>query len=138
MKGQAIQSIIRRILVQCRKQGHLDLGLLAAVILTLLKEKNSVLGRRLTNTLIMQLLHTLKIETKAATISIKTAIPLSASMKKECVVFGEKNLGTKAEDIQEDQDTSLIGGIVLQANDRVWDASIAGKFASLQKEVARG
>lgn len=127
---------MRRILVQCRKQGRIDLGLLATVILTLFKEKSSVLGRRLTNTLIMQLRHTLEIETKARTISIKTAVPLSVALKKAFVAFGEKNLGTKAvRIIQEDKDTSLIGGVVLRAYDRVWDASIRGKFASLQKEV---
>lgn len=138
MKGQAIiRPIVKRILAQCRKQGNLDLELLARVILSLLKEKSSVLGRQRTNTLINHLRHTLEIEIKARTISIKTATPLSASMKKAIVAFGEKHLRTKAVFIDEDIKTSIIGGIVLRSSDRVWDASISGKFAFLQKEILR-
>ena len=123
--------------MQCRKHGTIDLGLLAAMILTLLEKKNTVLGQRFTSTLIVQLRHMLKTEATTRTISIKTAVPLSDSMKKECAAFGERHLGTKAVRIQEEKDASLIGGIVLRAYDRVWDASIAGNFASLQKEAAR-
>jgi F-type H+-transporting ATPase subunit delta len=59
--------------------------------------------------------------------SVNTAIPLSENLMNEIRLFIEKQTGNKAE-IQVSVNPNIIGGIVIQIGDKLYDASIIGRL----------
>lgn len=66
--------------------------------------------------------------------SVKTAVSVSSDITNEVKSFIEKESGKKIDlDIQ--VDPNLIGGFIIQIEDRLYDASVAGKLKKAKKEL---
>lgn len=66
--------------------------------------------------------------------SVTTAVPLNAGLMAEIRSFIEKQTGNTAE-IQVAVDANLIGGMVIQIGDKLYDASITGKLKKAKNNL---
>lgn len=66
--------------------------------------------------------------------SVKTAYAIDDKVREEVKQFIEKYSGKQVE-LQTIVDPQLIGGIVIQMGDKLYDASIAGKLRNAKKEL---
>ncbi|MCX6187459.1 MAG: ATP synthase F1 subunit delta [Bacteroidetes bacterium] len=66
--------------------------------------------------------------------SIKTAVETDESIKQQIRVALEKETGKRV-NLKSSVDASLIGGIVVQVEDKLFDASIAGKLRQAKKQL---
>jgi F-type H+-transporting ATPase subunit delta len=66
--------------------------------------------------------------------SVKTAYAIDDKLREEVKQFIEKYSGKKVE-LQTIVDPQLIGGLVIQMGDKLFDASIAGKLSKAKKEL---
>lgn len=69
-----------------------------------------------------------------ATATVKSAIPLSEAALAEVKKHIEAQTG-KAITLTAKVDEKLIGGIVVQVEDKLYDASVSGKLGKLKKEL---
>ncbi len=71
---------------------------------------------------------------KIATASVKTAVELNAETIAEIKAFLTQQSG-KNVDLKLQIDPSLIGGVMIQMEDRLYDASIIGKLRKAKQEL---
>jgi F-type H+-transporting ATPase subunit delta len=71
-----------------------------------------------------------------ATVTIESAVPLSAEDERRIVANVEKIGGFKAEVLKE-VDPSLIGGVVVRFNNKVLDGSVKNRIALIKKELTQ-
>ena len=71
---------------------------------------------------------------KIATATVKTAVEASAEIKAEIQNFLQQQSG-KSVELKMLVDSSLIGGVMIQMEDRLYDASISGKLREAKKQL---
>lgn len=71
---------------------------------------------------------------KISTATVKTAVELDASIKDQVRQYLEKESGKKVE-LKVFVDPALIGGLMIQMEDRLYDASIAGKLHQAKQNL---
>lgn len=71
---------------------------------------------------------------KITTAHIKTAVPISDEVRKELNSFIEKETGKKVI-LESSVDPSIIGGLIIQMEDKLFDASISGKLKKAKQEL---
>jgi F-type H+-transporting ATPase subunit delta len=79
-------------------------------------------------------MHLYKIHNKIITASIKTAQPINDNLTNEVKQFIEKYSGKKVE-LTSSIDPRLIGGLVIQMEDKLFDASISGKLSKVKHDL---
>lgn len=67
------------------------------------------------------------------TVTVTTAIELSAAQRKEIEALAAKKLGTKSVSIKEVVDPKVIGGLALQIGSRLYDATVRHELNSIQE-----
>ncbi len=68
------------------------------------------------------------------TATVKTASPIDAAVAKEVTGFVEKQTGKKVT-LNTITDPSLIGGLVVQIGDNLYDASVSGKINKIRQNL---
>jgi F-type H+-transporting ATPase subunit delta len=71
---------------------------------------------------------------KIATASVKTAVEASAEIKAEIKNFLQQQSGKNVE-LKMHVDPSLIGGVMIQMEDRLYDASISGSLRKAKQQL---
>lgn len=71
---------------------------------------------------------------KIATASVKTAVEASAEIKAEIQNFLQQQSGKNVE-LKMQVDPSLIGGLMIQMEDRLYDASISGSLRKAKQQL---
>lgn len=71
---------------------------------------------------------------KITTAHVKTAVSISESVQAEVKSFLEAQTGKRVE-LKNSVDPELIGGMVIQIEDRLYDASISGKLKKAKHEL---
>ena len=66
--------------------------------------------------------------------TVKTAVAISDATQKQIINFLQKESGMKVE-LKNIVEPELIGGMIVQMGDRMYDASIAGKLNQARKEL---
>jgi F-type H+-transporting ATPase subunit delta len=68
------------------------------------------------------------------TATVKTALPIDAAVAQEVTRFVEKQSGKKVT-LNTITDPSLIGGLVIQIGDNLYDASVSGKINKIRQNL---
>jgi len=71
---------------------------------------------------------------KITTANVKTAVAVSDSVIAEVRAFIEKQTGKKV-NLETSVDPEIIGGLVIQMEDKLYDASISGKLKKAKQEL---
>jgi len=71
---------------------------------------------------------------KITTAQVKTAVAISAEVVSEVKAFIEKQTGKKVI-LETTVDPELIGGLIIQMEDKLYDASISGKLRKAKQEL---
>jgi F-type H+-transporting ATPase subunit delta len=71
---------------------------------------------------------------RITTAHVKTAVAISAEVQAEVKRFLEAQTGKRVE-LKNSVDQELIGGMVIQIEDRLYDASISGKLRKAKQEL---
>jgi F-type H+-transporting ATPase subunit delta len=71
---------------------------------------------------------------KVLAATVKTAVEIDEKTQKEIKGFIEKATGKNVE-LKNTVDASLIGGLVIQMEDKLYDASVAGKLRKAKQEL---
>ena len=66
--------------------------------------------------------------------TVKTAQVIDDKLKEEIKLFIEKYMGKKVE-LKSIVDPKLIGGLMIQMDDKLFDASISGKLNQLKQDL---
>ena len=74
-------------------------------------------------------------ETRQFPLSVKTAVPLSPSQKERILALGNQKFEISAQTLVEDLDESIIGGFVLQGNNKIIDTSIRSQLQQLKNNL---
>ena len=74
-------------------------------------------------------------ETRQFPLSVKTAVPLSQSQKERILALGNQKFEISVQTLVEDLDESIIGGFVLQANNKIIDTSIRSQLQQLKNNL---
>ena len=65
---------------------------------------------------------------------VKVAFPLSSSEQKELISALSKKTGKKVE-LEIEEDSSIIGGLIVRVEDKVYDGSLAGQLKAIEKNM---
>ena len=99
-------------------------------IMLIIKKKRELVLKDIAEQYIL----TFKEEKGIITTTINTAVSLDSNLRKEIISLMEKETKKKI-DLIEKVDENLLGGFVLQYNDKLYDASIRRKLNKLRSEL---
>lgn len=109
----------------------------AAVIKNFLKLLRKNRDLKILDRVVSELDHYLDEISRRGEVEIISAHPLSEKVKREIQKMIKEELAVKEVRLKERLDKQLIGGLILNWNDRIFDGSVKNRLTQLKKILAR-